>query len=1297
MLSHCIRDVYHLKRIHMILPDFSLGEKVRRKLLRLPLPVFNGSATLHSTEDSTERMKPNGITASGDLALLPVLSASPPPLPAEKPLNTQRLLQLLECLVYFKMGASEITWRAFYSAYTLLPSMTLPQLAAVLVAYPLLRGDTPPHLDTGAEKTEGSRSTLLESAGGGSLAHSSATTAQKETFALQLENELRQLFFVRLNESTAALLDDKSSHRSTHLTSPAHRTNRMGGSSPHSAETSLFGKDVEVVPLIGGELLAVVDSLLTHFFVNVSKELETAYWDALASHTILQLPTFDNDELVELIQRLAAESVAMPAQFFDALKDVITSRCALLPSPASSVIPFHDDQLRLVIIAYEQLGHPSEALQRLSRMFDGWAKPDATRGEQRQPSASIDSSHEGGKAAEAPTTGMAGITQEEMIRQVEVADSTTLLELTLQSMETDKGDPLPPIDPQLTLRTIQRMRALLGLPSAEDASSSPHSPPAKPNTTEVYVYMLIMKTLIESTRSAERFALPMSKKELSHLLDRLADVIFPIGTARAGITFSTQEKEIAAGLFIGKSLRECYANEPALLPHYFLSSLVLYVETHPMASRFVHRPVQQAELLTSALVSLESYGGKKALLTLLPVLSGVMVGADGSNRGDQIFFLSMISTLLYPAHHTHSLLPPREGTWEVSAEEKQKVRDSAAQVLNAVLRGGGSSQRWTKGAAASDALLLLRSMLRLGLSEDRAVIGVVQLMREEAYRFRSSQLIDLLLELARLGVRDLSLFTAVAGHVLDAKFSSGGGSALGLSSSSGRSKAVTMGRQQPATVHDLCMLLYSFTFVLKGMVKAVHGILARLKLSGVARGAGGNDISLLLYSLVKLQVTRHVEVSGAFCDQAAKLLHRERRRMESRSNELTASLADPQKLLITATELSSIWSSLRVLNYLHEPLLEATTAVLEAKLKDSVQHREALAWLHPSELRMTLAAMFLLCNGGGGEGGSPPAYASPSGRSTRSTSTAARTLSHAFGSIEGLKRFQMSPELCRAFKNLCFSNSLVHDGDKWDATDAVVLDGQQLFLVVTALGALVRQKCLSGICLQEYAMLAIQCERAATVLSTQHHFQNLPSAVEMLLGLQELRRSLAFDPLAQESVSDSFIRLLTTWRRSTHPASERDYKATLSQIVPSKSSPAREGGCAALTAPPPVRKDAPPLPLTLWKFVCNHWGKLEVGSPSAASNVRERLLRSGVLKEFSNDHRVVDPHEEEARKAVDSVVRPTMPPVEGEAESPSCASSPSASQRVKTNAKKRTTDATRPKKERSKSAPAAEKKKARKK
>ncbi|KAG8346249.1 hypothetical protein ERJ75_001651800 [Trypanosoma vivax] len=203
-----------------------------------------------------------------------------------------------------------------------------------------------------------------------------------------------------------------------------------------------------------------------------------------------------------------------------------------------------------------------------------------------------------------------------------------------------------------------------------------------------------------------------------------------------------------------------------------------------------------------------------------------------------------------------------------------------------------SQKNLARRLTARESIFLLKSLTRSRLPFNDLLFSVVEYTRLNPGRFDASELVSILHQCATLGFNDIEFYSAIATHILEMSANS--------------------------TVHDLCRLMYTFTFVLKGVIRVVQQIVPRLRVS--ASQATVRDITLLLYSIVKLRINRHAEVTSPFCDRAVNVLG-----------------------TFKGEELASCMSSLRVLKFYHERFTAAAAEVLGDNLRRRAARVEELS------------------------------------------------------------------------------------------------------------------------------------------------------------------------------------------------------------------------------------------------------------------------------------------------------------------------------------------------------------------
>ncbi|KEG09493.1 hypothetical protein DQ04_05121010 [Trypanosoma grayi] len=286
---------------------------------------------------------------------------------------------------------------------------------------------------------------------------------------------------------------------------------------------------------------------------------------------------------------------------------------------------------------------------------------------------------------------------------------------------------------------------------------------------------------------------------------------------------------------------------PDVQPTRFYAALVHDIKFDDIAASMDAR---RLPLLAGVMISLRAYGGPALLEQHMPLIS---VAAANAPLRVQVELAAMLAPL--------------------PAARKTFLPDLFASL--------SSQKNWVRALTAREALLLLEGLARSRLPFNDLLLVVVEYTRKNLGRFDAPELVNILMHCAVLGFNDIEFYSITATHVLE--------------------------KSSNSTVHDLCMLMYVFTFVLKGVIRVVQQMLPRLRVS--ASHASPRDITLVLYSTVKLGISRHTEVTTPFCDRAVNILP-----------------------TFKGEELASCMSSLRVLRLEHEGLLTAAAHVLGTEL-----------------------------------------------------------------------------------------------------------------------------------------------------------------------------------------------------------------------------------------------------------------------------------------------------------------------------------------------------------------------------
>lgn len=265
---------------------------------------------------------------------------------------------------------------------------------------------------------------------------------------------------------------------------------------------------------------------------------------------------------------------------------------------------------------------------------------------------------------------------------------------------------------------------------------------------------------------------------------------------------------------------------------------------------------QRLLLLSTVLAALPRYGGQEVLAEHLPTIA---LAAANAPRRVQI----QLSAVL--------------------AGVPQAKTDVLPELFKAIVSG----KNWSKQLLPADIKQLISAMTCSRMVDSQLIQGIVEVLRTHSRSYEPEELADLMHGLALLGFRDIEFFSSIAEYL------------LGATSATTRSRT---------TVHDLCSVLYTFTFILKGVIRVVQQMMARLRVS--AGQANPQDITRALYSFGKLQITRHAEVTGPLCDRAHAIL--------------------PQ---FQPQELVSMMGSLLALGYYHQQLVGACVEILERDVR----------------------------------------------------------------------------------------------------------------------------------------------------------------------------------------------------------------------------------------------------------------------------------------------------------------------------------------------------------------------------
>ncbi|KAG5496402.1 hypothetical protein JKF63_02704 [Porcisia hertigi] len=835
MLNKVIHDIYHLRRVHAVLPDAVLGDTLKNKLLRLSLqpslqelkhqvPQFYTGGCEGGSVPSPVSVGRWGHDGGGGSAL----SYSP------YTISPSALCNLLDSLAYFHLGSSAVATEAVQLVQLSAPSMSVPQLCTTLAAC-------------------------------------CALGAQTDITATALP-----LLGTVLNTYTGAssVVTDGAAARSA------------AGSHPPSDAPLLFSQGSTVLLLIEALQRAGVE--------------EVQVWHLLAEHCLRYLDSFDGKQLCGVIAAFCAEGIKDYPDFFVAAERHITSQ------PSNYLSP---DQLQKVVQCYKDLHQPVVSLLALTNAT-------TLHGED------IERSISAAAAAVAFSSGnssrLGGVSQSSRgLSASAEADRVTTLQPPLEAFEGAAITALASADAQGVLNLLQKceqrrvmtarvmdavLERLLALyypellcgaacaVPAKSASTSAGAPPALAFTPQRRHAPLELHHLSQSLVAAFEFN---DAALFSNQLPASAspDALEKSSTAVTKSAVVTVLLEALATELTGWYHHRVLQLVPYALrllptssqPHAFYRALVDHLRRSNDLSS--HEGFTQLRNSIDALLALRGYGGEAILVQYMPAIT---VAVQNTPRSTQLELTALL------AH-----LP--------SAKEE---------LIPGVYRQWGSQKRWLRTITEEEVGWALKIMSRSsGVRDSQLLHAVLEYVQAQRAQLPPQRVVDYLHQLARLGVRDLEFFTQTAEQLMRRAVESSSppfSDALGARSSTSRpvsgspSACQMMVRHQQwqvTTVHDLCLLLFTFTFVLRDSIRVTQQIISRLKMC--ASSAAPRDISLALYSFVKLRVTHIDDMTGQLCERAC------------------TTLAD-----FHVSELVSMWSSLRCLRHPHDRLRQRTLDLL---------------------------------------------------------------------------------------------------------------------------------------------------------------------------------------------------------------------------------------------------------------------------------------------------------------------------------------------------------------------------------
>ncbi|AYU81904.1 hypothetical protein LdCL_320041300 [Leishmania donovani] len=836
MLNKVIQDIYHLRRVHAVLPDAVLGDTLKNKLLRLSLQP--------SLQELKHRAQQAYASAheGNQLCSLPsdsrwghgggTLSYSP------YTINPSALCNLLDSLAYFHLGSSAVAKEAVQLVQLSAPSMSVPQLCTTLAACCALGAQT----DITATALPLLRTALNSYTGPSSLGDDGAVVA-----------------------SSAA---------------GSHKSNEA---------PLLFSQ--------GNIVLLLMEALQRAGVEDVQ------VWHLLAEHCLRYLDSFDGRQLCNVIEALCAEGIDDYPDFFVAAERHITSQ------PSNYLSP---DQLQRVVHCYKDLHQPVVSLLALVN-----ATPLHGEDVERSISAAaavvafssssgLDGCGKGSRSASgASETARVATLHPSLeafegaaIKAVESADAQGVLDL-LQKCEQRRVMTARAMDAILErllalyypeLRSGAACAAAKGTESASPTvgATDATAPPPQPRHTPVELHHL-SQALVASFEFNDAALFAQQLPTAASTDDGEKNPTMPAKLAAVTALLDALAGELTRWYHhrVLHLVRYALRLLPApSQPHTFYRAVVDHLRRSNDLSS--HEGPPQLRSLIDALLALRAYGGEAILVQYMPAIT---VAVQNTPRSTQLELTALLANL-------------------PCAKEE---------LIPGVYRQWGSQKRWLRTITEEEVGWALQIMSRSGGLRDSQILhAVLQYVQAQRAQLPPQRVVEYLHQLARLGVRDLEFFTQTAeqlmrravGSAPSVALAARGGAAQPVSASSSTSQMMVRHQQwQVTTVHDLCLLLFTFTFVLRDSIRITQQIISRLKMC--ASSAAPRDIALALYSFVKLRVAHNDEVTGQLCERAC------------------ATLAE-----FRAAELASMWSSLRCLRHPHGKLRQRTLDLLGSSTAD---------------------------------------------------------------------------------------------------------------------------------------------------------------------------------------------------------------------------------------------------------------------------------------------------------------------------------------------------------------------------
>lgn len=981
MTTELLRSIFHLKRVHSIVPDQCLARTLKDKLARLNLqPALTELTRLYKAHSHADPGIPH--TCSIDTPSTTPLSSSSSSTDSHPPFrgtahhvashdrlslrgeanfielvrsgacrsaipDTGAMINLLKCIAYFEMGDSAIAREALQLVPYYTPSMTVQQLAHTLAA-------------CGELSEQGT-----------------------------LVSTVPMLLAALHGNGRSPVLSSGGGHRR-----------------PDTPPPLLQG---------GEELVTLIEAL------HAARVKEQDIWTVLAQHCVRCMESLHGDQLLRVLEVFHTRKLSHCAEFLLAAEGYIASQVERHGAAFMT-----DEQLQLVVEYYTALGQPVVSL--LSAGVSGFSDTlleDGTvmsrsLGETARSSYASSSPAAGSATEHVMQDGLAGrgggshgtrageseqsnnhtpsgrVFVESVLRAVPRADLHTLRRLLYKCEH--RGVMHESIMYAVTQRLVTLACVVSGAESREQSAttavtrtpaenvneeeearaahvsphslttgrvdrSSAHSSHEKEEEEErVSLVAGAELRVVPLVCAMFQFAQPELFVPCGAALRRLLDALAPhvwmsdannndrehnvhahdhhssscasrsdgavsVPFAEAHAFRPAHDSSIAPLLTLVSSavLLLPPPNHPRRLIHALLTTLryrhdIASEVTAPRLPRFV-----------AGMFALRDYGALSVLEYRLPVLTMALTNLP--RRSQQLELAAALAELpgartelvptmlrnLIQTQPPHRWSSGTTNTNNHSNSKSNKNRSSTGgDCEESEGDGGGTSSHHDGSSSSSSSRLSVREvewvlamMQRSKVHDAAALAGVVGYLVTHMARVRARALVRHVQTLTQeMGVRDVEFYSRVTAHVLDRRPTNPG---------------------DGVTTHDLCVLLYCSTWVLKDVIRVVQQILSRLKVC--VGQTSSQDVVLILYSLVKLGVVRHGELTQPLCSRLSHVLQRDGAAGGAHHRRCARARGGEASEWCTAAQLTSVWSSLRELRVRHEGLIRATVSILTANTR----------------------------------------------------------------------------------------------------------------------------------------------------------------------------------------------------------------------------------------------------------------------------------------------------------------------------------------------------------------------------